>query len=106
MYLCRLNAVVKGAGYSILMVDKCIKTLVEAQAFSTLNVNFLNRQIGMDDKDVFKFALNLHHELVCCTKMPFGLNNAHELFQQVMIVIPSQVKRQLAIVSTDNVDFL
>lgn len=58
-----MNAVTVRDSYPIPRIDMCIVLLQEVHISSTLNANLGYRHIAMDDKDVEKTAVVIHHNL-------------------------------------------
>lgn len=81
--------------YPLSQMDKCIKSLGNAQVLSTFNANIVYWQVEVDRSDRDNTPFTSHHGRYPLTRMPFGLKTLLTTFQRVVYIILSSVNLQL-----------
>lgn len=99
----RLNAATVRDCYPVLRMNECIDSLVSTKAFPTLDANSSYKRTELNQAGLLKTAIFTHNGLYRNTRMPFGLKNAHAMFQRAIIIILAPVKWQHFLVYLEDV---
>lgn len=84
-------------------MGKCIASLRKTTVLFTLAPNSGHRQLQIDDSNMDKTIITLHHRLHQFVRMPFEQRNAPGSFQRCMDVILFTVKWQLTLAYLNDI---
>lgn len=79
-----LNNITEKSAYPLPRIDEIFDTLSKPKIFSIIDATSGYHQIAIKEEDIEKTAFAWKGQLYEYTRMPFGLCNALETFQNVM----------------------
>jgi len=79
-----LNQITKINSYPLPVIDDILSRLGNSKYFTSLDLKSGYWQVLMDDRDKEKTDFTCHRGLFQFNVMPFGLANAHAIFQELM----------------------
>jgi hypothetical protein len=85
----KLNSITIPDTYRLPRTDKCIDSLGDAEAFTTLDCNSGYWKIPVHPEDRDKTTFTSHYGIYRFLRLPFGLNSAPDSFQRAIDIILS-----------------